>query len=428
MVPALPALPGELWTHIFLILVPLDGLLDPLRDEEAGNGEHHEHLTCWKSTLRTKLSIVGTCSRWRSLAMELLWKILYIRSLRELEVISRILQASRYRYIVGAKGSMVLPHMNGYGQWVRRVETCIPLNQKIVEQAYYAEHVGRLLSCCSRLTIYINRNPMPIITTPSTIVDALSSLKHVERLEWSGTEGLSVGELTYLLRSSPRVRKLVLGWVLLTSSRLTSAIHGSPLTIQTLTDLSFDLSIPNRAHLSYASRSWVLLSVRTLTVTLGVITWYRDLAILLERIGTALVSLRLIAIKNPSMRGGYWVDLLVHCPNLTCLGFDVEKMPILPESVHLPHLTSVGLEGCVPDFHPVDVYDRPESDRREQLTEHLLALRYRAQTLRTIRMIGKEFMTEEWKQPRVARNWMHWKADLKEVGVHLVNQDGKPII
>ena len=54
---------------------------------------------------------------------------------------------------------------------------------------------------------------MPIITTPSTIVNALSSLEHVERLEWSGTEGLPVGEPTYLLRSSPRVRKLVLGWV-----------------------------------------------------------------------------------------------------------------------------------------------------------------------------------------------------------------------
>ena len=423
-----PALPGELWTHIFLILVPLDGLLDPLRSEETGNGEHPEHLTGWKSTLRIKLSIVGTCSRWRSLAMEWVWKVLCIRSLKELEIISGILQASRYRYIVGTKGTKVLPHMNGYGQWIRRVETCIHLSNKNVEQAYYAEHVQKLLSCCPRLLIYVNRNPMPIITTPSTIVDALSGLKHVERLEWSGTEGLPVGELTYLLRSSPRVRKLVLGWVLLTSSRLTSAIHGSPLTLQTLTDLSFDLSIPNRAHLSYASRSWVLPSVRTLTVTLGVITWHKDLALLLERIGATLFSLRLIAVKNPSMRGGYWVDLLVHCPNLTYLSFDVEKMPILPESVYLPNLTSVGLEGCVPDFHPVDVYDRPESDRREQLTEHLIALRYRAKTLRTIRMIGKEFIGEEWKQPRVARNWMHWKADLTEVGVHLVNQDGNPIL
>ena len=424
----IPTLPGELWIHIFLILVPLDGLLDPLRDEEPGNGEHPEHFASWKSTLRTKLSIVGTCSRWRSLAMELVWKILCIRSLKELDIISGILQASRYRYIVGAKGSKVLPHMNGYGQWIRRVETCIHLKKNNAEQAYYAEHMGKLLSCCPRLTIYINRNPMPIITTPSTIVDALSSLEQVERLEWSGTEGLPVGELTYLLRSSPRVRKLVLGWVFLTSSRLTSAIHGSPPTIKTLTDLSFDLSIPNRAHLGYASRSWVLPSVRTLTVTLGAIPWHRDLAILLERIGAALISLRLIAVKNPSMQGGYWVDLLVHCPNLTCLSFDVEKMPILPESVSLPHLATVGLEGCVPDFHPLDVYDRPESDRREQLTEHLIALRHRAKTLRTIRMIGKEFMTEVWKQPRVARNWMHWKADLKEVGVHLVNQDGMPIL
>jgi len=423
-----PALPSELWTHIFFILVPLDGLLDPLRNEEAGYGQHPQHLACWKNELRTKLSVVGTCSRWRSLAMDLVWKVLCIRSLKELEIISGILQASRYRYIVGAKGARVLPHMNGYGQWIRRVETCIHLNKKNAEQAYYAEHVGKLLSCCPRLTIYINRNPMPIITTPPTIIDALSSLEHIERLEWSGTEGLPVGELTYLLRSSPRIRKLVLGWVLLTSSRLSSAIHGSPPTITTLTDLSFDLSIPNRAYLGYASRSWVLPSVRGLTVTLGATTWHRDLTLLLERIGDTLVSLRLIAVKNPSMQGGYWSDLLVHCPNLTYLGFDVEKMPIVPESVHLPNLTTVGLEGCVPDFHPVDVYDRPESDRREQLMEHLVALIHRAKTLRTIRMIGKEFLTEGWKQPRVVRNWVHWKEDLKESGVHLVNQDGKPIV
>ena len=424
----IPALPDELWIHIFLILVPPHGLLDPLRDELAGNGEHPRYLACWKNELRTKLSIVGTCPRWRSLGMELVWKVLCIRSLKELEIISGILQASRYRYIVSAKGVRVLPHMNGYGQWIRRVETCIRLNKKTVEQAYYAEHVGKLLLCCPRLIIYINRNPMPVITTPSTVINALSNLEYIERLEWSGTEGLPVGELTYLLRCSPRLRKLVLGWVLLTSSRLTSAIHGSPLTMPTLTDLSFDLSIPNRAYLGYASRSWVLPSVSKLTITLGATTWHRDLTVLLERIGATLVSLRLIAVKNPSMRGDHWSDLLVHCPGLTYLGFDVEKMPILPELIHLPELITVGLEGCVPDFHPVDVYDRPESDRREQLTEHLTALRYRAKTVRTIRMIGKEFLMKEWRQPRVARNWMHWEANLKEVGVRLVNQDGQPIL
>jgi hypothetical protein len=423
-----PELPDELWTHIFLILVPLNALLNPLRDEWVGNGEHPKHLAGWQNALRTKLSIVGTCSRWRYLGMELVWKVLCIRSLKELEIISDILQASRYRYIVGAKGARVLPHMNGYGQWIRRIETSIHLEKKTTKQAYYGKHVGMLLSCCPRLTIFINRNPMPVITTPSTIIDALSGLELVERLEWSGTEGLPVGELTYLLRSSPRLRTLVLGWVLLTSSRLTSAIHGSPLTIPTLTNLSFDLSIPNRAQLSYASRSWVLPSVHDLTITLGATPWHKVLTLLLERIGPTLSSLRLIAIRNPSMQGGYWSDLLVHCPNLNYLSFNAEKMPILPESIHLPNLTTVGLEGCVPDFHPVDAYDRPESDRREQLMEHLIALKHRAMPLRVIRMIGEEFLTKPWKQSRVARNWMEWKADLKEVGVHLVDQDGKPIV
>ena len=112
-----PELPEELWTNIFLIIVPLDGLLDALRSEETGNGEHPEHLTGWNSTLRIKHSIVGTCYRWRSRATELVCrKVLCIRSLKELEIISGILQAPRYRYIAGAKGTKVLPHMNGYGQ------------------------------------------------------------------------------------------------------------------------------------------------------------------------------------------------------------------------------------------------------------------------------------------------------------------------
>ena len=63
-----PALPGEPWTHIFLILVPLD---------HSGK---------------------------------------YFALYKELEIITGTLQAPRYRYIAGAKGTRVLPQKNGYGQ------------------------------------------------------------------------------------------------------------------------------------------------------------------------------------------------------------------------------------------------------------------------------------------------------------------------
>lgn len=328
----------------------------------------------------------------------------------------------------------------------------------------YVDMLCDLLKCCPNLRIYVNRNKQAGAPTPSPIINALSDIATIpsspyhgdpqitaetiqycpiERLEWSGQEGLVVGDLTFLLRSTPYLRKLILGPIFLCSTRLSDTLSDPSIPLHFLQALHVDLTSLHRAYMRY-TRRWILPSLRHLQVMIGPAFWQADLLFFLEAVGEKLYSLHLKVPQHTHMLTSDWVDILYRCPALSFLVFNASAMPVLPPTVVLPNLRIVGLEGCLPDFRATNEYDRPESDRREQLTEHLTNLAARKGTLRCIRMMDDEFLlmsgknaetfgTMGWEVPRRKKltrelsTWKDWYTTLKLSGITLASRDGEPI-
>lgn len=276
----------------------------------------------------------------------------------------------------------------------------------------------------------------------------------IQRLEWSGREGLPVGDLTYLLRSTPHLRKLILGPIFLSSVRLYDTLSHPSIPLRYLQSLHIDLSSLHRAYIRY-TRRWQLPSLQHLQVLIGPVPWLSDLLFFLDPVGPDLSSLHLKVLHHSSMLTEHWSDILRLCPNLTSLIFDVSAMPVLPPDVPLNQLRTVGLEGCHPDFRPRDEYDRPESDRKEQLCEHLGSLALRKGTVRSVRMMDDGFLrfsrrtseaasglpglgagamgTMGWdvrKLRRLSREvkiWKEWSLKLKVADIALTNREGEVI-
>ena len=105
--------------------------------------------------------------------------------------------------------------------------------------------------CCPKLNEYINCNPVFITTRLCQQLTLLiHNLDQVEQLGLSGTEGLTAGNLFYLLRSSPCLRSFVrprLGPSCLEQADLHHP-RTDPPTITTLTGSPFDIGIPTRAY------------------------------------------------------------------------------------------------------------------------------------------------------------------------------------
>lgn len=264
----------------------------------------------------------------------------------------------------------------------------------------------------------------------------------IERLEWR-KEGLVVGDLTYLLRSTPYLRKLVLGPVLLCSTRLFDALSDPQIPLLYLQSLHIDLTTVHRAYIRY-TRRWVLPSLVHLQVLVDSAPWQADLIFLLDAVGSGLRSLHLKVLQHTFMLTEDWVEILARCPNVATLVFNVASMPVLPPELTLSSLHTVGLEGCLPDFRATNEYDRPESDRREQLTEHLGSLAARGGTIKCIRMMDEEFQwisgknaensgTMGWEIPRRRKltrefnTWKDWKVNLRLSGITLTDCEGKLI-
>jgi hypothetical protein len=444
------------------------------------------------ATLRTKLAIISTSTQWRRIGLPYLFGSVVFTSLRKLQLFTGVVRASRYRYVPGPHKLRLLLQGkgNGYGSLIRRVETrisrkCLSFTREAkstlrliaefvfpykrastvepADHSIYADILSDLLRCCPNLRIYVNRNTQPGIPTPSTIINALArhgitgstsrvdlsdnidvngSLNSIERLEWSGKEGAIVGDLTYLLRSTPNLRKLILGPVFLCSIRLTDTLSDAPIPLPHLQSLHIDLSSMHRAYIRY-TRRWVLPSIRHLQVLIDSPSWQADLLFLLTTAGATLRSLTLKVHHVTSMLTQDWVNILARCPNLECLVFNASNMPVLPSTVALPVLREVGLEGCLPDFRAINEYDRPESDRREQLTEHLTSLALRKGTLKSIRMMDAEFIrlsgyngkgeTMGWEIPKRRKlsqeykTWKEWSMNLKEIGISLTTGEGQLI-
>lgn len=112
--------------------------------------------TCWKNTL-DQAPIIFICSR-RS------GKYSTLNRSHGLYIISSIIRAFKYRCIVETNGTRVPSRMNGYGRWIRVVETCI--RRRRCEQAYDAKHVKAFLLYCSKLIEYISCDPVSITTKP----------------------------------------------------------------------------------------------------------------------------------------------------------------------------------------------------------------------------------------------------------------------
>lgn len=328
----------------------------------------------------------------------------------------------------------------------------------------YTDMISDLLRCCPNLRIYVNRNTQSGSPTPTPIINALSDIAiiptqtyhdgtivtnsnvpycPIERLEWSGKEGLMVGDLTFLLRTTPFLRKLVLGPTFLCSSRLSDTLSDPQIPLQCLQSLHIDLTSLHRAYIRY-TRRWLMPALQHLQVLIASVPWKADLLFLLDAVGENLISLHLKVPQHTSMLNEDWVDILLRCPNVSFLTFNASAMPVLPPKVILPNLRIVGLEGCLPDFRATNEYDRPESDRREQLTEHLTCLTARAGTLESIRMMDDEFLlmsgpnaegfgTMGWEVPRRKKmtrelsTWKDWYTELKAAGITLANCDGDPI-
>ncbi|KIM23388.1 hypothetical protein M408DRAFT_77668 [Serendipita vermifera MAFF 305830] len=210
-----------------------------------------------------------------------------------------------------------------------------------------------------------------------------------------------------------------------------------------LQSLHIDLTTVHRAYIRY-TRRWVLPSLTHLQVLVDSAPWLADLLFLLDAVGTGLHSLHLKVQQHTFMLTEHWVEILARCPNVTSLVFNVASMPVLPSELALSSLRTVGLEGCLPDFRATNEYDGPESDRREQLTEHLGSLAARRGTIKCIQMMDEEFQwisgknaegsgTMGWEIPRRKKltrefnTWKDWKVTLRFSGILLADCEGKPI-
>lgn len=389
-------------------------------------------------------------------------------SLHQLQLLTGLVRASRYRYVPGPHNIRLLLQGEGvgYGALIRRIETKIDLGKDPSDHIIYADIMSDLLKCCPNLLIYVNKNPQAGIPTPSPIINALSSIEglrpkigdylphptqrnvaagegdtSLERLEWSGKEGIIVGDLTFLLRHAPYLRKLVLGQAFLCSTRLSDTLSDLQIPLLHLTSLRVDLTTLHRAYIRY-TRRWSIPALQTLEVLIGSAPWQSDVYGLLECL-PPLRELHLRVLEYSSMPPQTWHDLLGRqgCSVLQALTFNVSVMPALPPDIDLPNLSQVSLEGCPPDFRAMNEYDRPESDRREQLSEHLTALASRHATLRCIRMLDDEFLlisgrnaegygTSGWEVPRRKklsrefRTWKEWSSLLRAAGIRLTNCEG----
>ncbi|KAG8774808.1 hypothetical protein FRC16_004993 [Serendipita sp. 398] len=485
-------LPVELWREIFEFAIGESWLLDPLYEPQErrarllytwNNQENHSHqrvdsTSSFSTTfddarrpplqhsLQTKLAIVATSSQWRKMGLPYLFRAVTFTSLRQLQLLTGLVRASRYRYAPGPHNIRLLleGESTGYGVMIRRILTKIDLGRDPSDHIIYADILSDLLKCCPNLRIYVNQNIQAGLPTPATIVNALSDIgsrksritpsdevirdKHddylgVERLEWSGKESLIVGDLTFLLRTTPFLRKLVLGPVFLCSMRLSDTLSEPPIPLVHLQSVHMDMTSLHRAHIRYTKR-WLIPALRHIQILIGSAPWQSDLLSFLDAVGSGLQSLHLRVADHCSMTPEDWFDIFARCPKISSLAFNVAVMPVLSPSIVLTELRSVGLEGCLPDFRATNEYDRPESDRREQLAEHLGALVARKATLRVIQMLDDEFLlisgknaqgygTMGWEVPRRKklsrefRTWKEWGSTLRVAGIALKNCEGDAI-
>ncbi|KAG8818844.1 hypothetical protein FRC17_010678 [Serendipita sp. 399] len=499
-------LPVELWKEIFEFAIGESWLLDPLYEpqeprtrlyhtwnsQDATTTHSHQHSESISSlssildnnnhmnarrgprllepSLHTKLAIVATSSQWRKMGLPYLFRAVTFTSLRQLQLLTGLVRASRYRY-VPAPGPQKIRILlegkgTGYGVMIRRILTKIDLGRDPSDHIIYADILSDLLKCCPNLRIYVNQNIQAGLPTPAPIINALSDIGSrkaqilpneeepskgtteddylgIERLEWSGKESLIVGDLTFLLRTTPYLRKLVLGPVFLCSIRLSDTLSEPSISLVHLQSIHMDMTSLHRAHIRY-TRRWLIPSLRHLQVLIGFAPWQSDLLFFLDAAGSGLESLHLRVADHCSMTAENWSDILTRCLKISSLSFNVAAMPVLSPSIVLPELRSVGLEGCLPDFRATNEYDRPESDRREQLEEHLSALIARNTTLRVIQMLDDEFLlisgknaqgygTTGWEVPRRKklsrefRTWKEWSSNLRVAGISLENCEGDAI-
>lgn len=76
---------------------------------------------------KTKLAIVSTSSQWRKIGLPYLFQAVTLSSLRQLELLTALVRASRYRYVPGPHNIKLFREgkRTGYGIFIRRIETRI---------------------------------------------------------------------------------------------------------------------------------------------------------------------------------------------------------------------------------------------------------------------------------------------------------------
>ncbi|CAG7852407.1 SubName: Full=Uncharacterized protein {ECO:0000313/EMBL:CCA70872.1} [Serendipita indica DSM 11827] len=371
------------------------------------------------ASFQVKLAITATCSHWRKIGLPDLFRNVTFTSLHQLQLLTGIVHPSQRRYVPGPYTTPLLLERKGigHGALIQRIETIIDLGKYQSDDLIYGSIMSELLKCCPKLRIYVNKNPRAGNSTPLPIINALGrsggggtrtsdyfpQLKQqeiaseqgntsLEHLEWSGKEGILVGDLNLLLPRIPYLRRLVLGDVFLCFTRFSDTHSTLQISLLHLTSLRIDLTTPERAYIRYNHR-WCIPTLQSLEALVGPAPWDSDLYGFLEHL-PPLREFHLRVLTHTIMPPQIWHELFkrMKCSTIRVLTFNVSDMPVLPTDIELPNISQVFLEGCTPDFRAKSLYDRPESDRKEQLSEHFTALARRCVTLRCIRMLDDEFL------------------------------------
>ena len=79
------------------------------------------------TSLRTKLAISATSSQWRKIGLSYLFRNVTFMSLHQLQLLTGLVRASRYRYVPGPHNIRLLLEGEGigYGALIRRIESTI---------------------------------------------------------------------------------------------------------------------------------------------------------------------------------------------------------------------------------------------------------------------------------------------------------------
>ncbi|KAI6111328.1 hypothetical protein F5141DRAFT_776501 [Pisolithus sp. B1] len=365
-----PRFPAEVWEHIFKFATHVPCTLVPeLYEKSECIGDQRSAL---ETALVTKRNLVLVCKWWQHMAMRYLYRVVLIRTGRDILALDHTLR----NYAAG-NGSFA--GMRSPGHWTRRLDIILDLSNE--SECEDPDH------CVKRLAGVIQFLPKLEIVSfaitgdlgsepnimPFSVLDALrSSAKSLCILDWSRYNFFpQLHQLEELLRDLPNLRVLRCPELVWADGIIPSSILSS------LTTLAVDRLVERMGHPGEGVSHEACVSLREFVYYCNYLELPREFII---RYGEYLTTVEWCSANSPCFDKG--LDLLHNsCPNLDRLIFSLpsffsHQYHLAPlEKWPLPRVSYIGVKSTALTF--------------QELFRFLAHLRKTVSTLRVLQLIRR---------------------------------------